>query len=216
MLTADFFMGNVFSSFSGTVRLSQLAARPPLAARQLAAAVYYNALLATTAADVAPLETRRFGLYPGVFHRGLYEGAGAPQFAHLLAMQRRGRCLHKWSPDQQQCFNQTAPPPAVVGIQLLLAARRLAAAGGAGGAAVVVEGGLNTSAPSWFPQLEVRLGGRPAGTLVANAVDRAVPGFSNFFVGEVQGAAAAGGVPVNVTVCAADVPHVCSAPLQLA
>ena len=56
ILGADLFMGNVFSSFSGTVRLSQLAARPPLAAHQLAAAVYYNALLATTATDVAPLE----------------------------------------------------------------------------------------------------------------------------------------------------------------
>ena len=193
LVAADFFVGNAFSSFSGTVRLTKLARRDLVAS--LSDAVYYNMPLNTTAADVAPLETHRFGLYPGVFHRELYE-AQALKFAHLLAMQREGRCLHKWCPDQQLCFSQSRPP-VVAGIQLVHA-RRIDIDN-----VVDMGGWVNTSEPSWYPQLEVLLDGRPAGTLVGNTRSRTTPLLSNYFAGQVLFSVPPGrhGMGSNLTVC---------------
>ena len=196
LVAADFFVGNAYSSFSGTVRLTKLARRDLVAS--LSDSLYYNMPLNTTAADVAPLETHRFGLYPGVFHRELYE-AQALEFAHLLAMQREGKCLHKWSPDQQQCFSQSRPP-VVAGIQLVHAGRIDI------DNAVDLGGWVNTSEPNWYPQLEVLLDGQPAGTLLANARGRTTPLLSNYFAGQVLFSVPLGrrGMTSNLTVCSVD------------
>eukprot|EP00887_Chlorella_sp_A99_P006862 scaffold2.g6862.t1 len=89
------------------VRLTKLARRDPVA--NLSDAVYYNTPRAVTAGDVDALETRLFGVMPGILHPSLYAAqqqqargrtAGDPPLRErrcAFALHRRA-CLRSWWP----------------------------------------------------------------------------------------------------------------------
>lgn len=199
------FVGNAFSALSATVRLMKYARRDPLAS--LADALYYNAPLDTTAADVSPTETHLFGVYPGVLHRHLYE-AHTPASASLLAMHRGGLCQYSWSTRRQGCFNHTQPPPHVVEVNV-----EHAEVVDSGGGAISLNGSVSLDSV-WFPRLEILLDGKPVGTLVAN---ERLSARTNGFSGQILLPPALESDDVGtITVCSTDAAdRTCSDPFVL-
>ena len=192
LLSADFFVGNVFSSFSGSIRAARLVRRDPTLA--LADAIYINAPLNVTAGDLAPIEAVRFGVYPAVLHPQLYTDR-ALEYAWLLSRFAEGRCLNKLASPEDTCHNRTAPPE-IKGLTLLSASRSESY--------VTVSGWVNLTSPGWWPQLEVYLNGTLAGTVLANQLGRNDSAASALFQGQVPFQVPTKRPPnvVNVTVCA--------------
>eukprot|EP00887_Chlorella_sp_A99_P002021 scaffold18.g2021.t1 len=105
---ADFFLGNVFSSFSATIRMSRLVAIDPVT--QLSDTIYYNMPVNFSAGDLRPLETRRFGVHGGVLCPDIYDKKGVREvWAHRVRAHAEGRCLHKHQ-DAPHCHGMAAVP----------------------------------------------------------------------------------------------------------
>eukprot|EP00887_Chlorella_sp_A99_P002531 scaffold6.g2531.t1 len=196
MMGADFFLGNVFSSFSATIRMSRLVAIDPVA--QLSDTVYYNMPLNFSAGELRPLETRRFGVRAGVLFRDIYDKPGAREaWAHRVRAHAEGRCLHKHQ-DGPRCHGRAEVPPV------------LSATPSPQSNWLQLEGTAQLGSGHWYPQVEVLVDNSTRkGVILANIQGRLDKPTTVSFRSQVP-IRAARNVSVHVSVCSTHGARVCS------
>eukprot|EP00887_Chlorella_sp_A99_P002528 scaffold6.g2528.t1 len=164
MLGSTTFVGNVYSSFSATVRLARLAGGGLApgggagAGAGAGPALYYNPPPWMNPTDVSPLEAHRMGIAPGVLPPAL--GARAQQCA---ADAPPGECAAAPAGDSP---SQAEAQPSVLSVQLLNATYH------ADTGLIAIRGAANCSAPFHYPVIRILFDGLPVGGALANGHSR--------------------------------------------